>query len=453
MASFIRLSIALVALYLVFWVVRAVYRVTLHPLAKYPGPFVAAISKPWYHWYWNIYHRGLLIFEIERLHARYGPVVRIAPDELHINDPEVFQEMTRVGSRFTKDPSFYSFVTFPGTSIGEHDPDAHRIRRQVLTPAFSPARVQQLASMIKAKVDEILARYEEFAERGQPVNIFTSTKAFTMDIISTIVFGKPLGCIQDPQFRNQFIEFLHTTFEMGWVAPAFPNLIKLSYSLPEAVAEKVFPIPLFEFKKVPEFDRSIVIDMLVDPNSAKDHSVLNESQLADEVIMLLSAGNDSVSNVLIIGLYKILRHPEVYARVSEEVLSAFPTISEEVTYDKVKRLPYLTAVIKEVLRVSCPLPGLTPRVVPPEGFKLYDKHVPGGTIFNTSAYLLNRHPSVFPDPDRFDPSRWLDPGSAYLDKYMTSFYRGTRQCIGKDVAFCELFPGKKFHAKLKKRQV
>lgn len=192
-------------------------------------------------------------------------------------------------------------------------------------------------------------------------------------------------------------------------------------------------------KKKEKFDRSIVIDMLVDPNSAKDHSVLNDSQLADEVIMLLSAGNDSVSNVLIIGLYKILRHPEVYANVNEEILSAFPNISEEVTYDKAKKLPYLSAVIKEVLRVSCPLPGLTPRVVPPEGFKLYDKHVPGGTIFNTSAYLLNRHPSVFPDPDTFDPSRWLDPGSAYLDKYMTSFYRGTRQCIGKDVAFCELY--------------
>jgi cytochrome P450 len=179
-----------------------------------------------------------------------GPIVRIAPNELHINDPEVFQEMTRVGSKFTKDPEFYSFITFPGTSIGEHDPEAHKIRRQVLTPAFSPARVEQLAPMVQRKVNEILARFEEFAESGRPLNFFASTKAFTMDIISTIVFGKALGCIQDPQFRNQFIEFLHSTFEMGWVAPAFPNLIRLSYALPESIAAKVFPIPLMEFKKV-----------------------------------------------------------------------------------------------------------------------------------------------------------------------------------------------------------
>jgi hypothetical protein len=103
--------------------------------------------------------------------------------------------------------------------------------------------------MIKSKVDEMLARFEESADRGQPLNFLTTAKAFTMDVISTIVFGKALGCIQDPQFRNQFIEFLHI-FEMGWVAPEFPNMIKLSYSLPESLAEKTFPIALFEFKEV-----------------------------------------------------------------------------------------------------------------------------------------------------------------------------------------------------------
>jgi cytochrome P450 len=59
--------------------------------------------------------------------------------------------MTKVGSQFTKDLGFYNFVTFPGTSIGETDPARSRIRRQVLTPAFSPARVQQLAPVVKGR--------------------------------------------------------------------------------------------------------------------------------------------------------------------------------------------------------------------------------------------------------------------------------------------------------------
>jgi cytochrome P450 len=52
------------------------------------------------------------------------------------------------------------------------------------------------------------------------------------------------------------------------------------------------------------------------------------------------------------------------------------------------------------------------------------------TIINTSAYLLNRHPDVWEKPDDFMPERWLKEDSAHFDKYMASFYRGTRQCLG-----------------------
>jgi cytochrome P450 len=159
-------------------------------------------------------------------------------------------DITKVGSHFTKDRSFYKFITFPGTLVGETNAGKHRIRRAVLTPAFSPTRVQELASMVEGNVDQLLRRFEEFEAEGKPVNIFAGMKAFTMDIISKIVFGRELGCIQDPVFKNQFIEYLHSTFDMGWTATAFPNLAQFSLSLPEWLSEVLFPIPLMEFKKV-----------------------------------------------------------------------------------------------------------------------------------------------------------------------------------------------------------
>jgi hypothetical protein len=202
----------------------------------------------------------MLVFEIERLHERLGsnesfssqymnliiqgPVVRIGPNDLHINDPEVFREMTKVGCHFTKDPEFYSFITFPGTSIGEVDPNLHRIRRQVLTPAFSPQRVQYLAPMVKTKVDRLLERFNGFASQSQPVNMFKASKAFTMDIISDIVLGKELGCIDNSEFKNQFIEYLHASFASGWIGTAFPNVLKFSLTFP------IFPIPIMEFRNV-----------------------------------------------------------------------------------------------------------------------------------------------------------------------------------------------------------
>jgi len=92
-----------------------------------------------------------------------------------------------------------------------------------------------------------------------------------------------------------------------------------------------------------DFNRSVIIDLLVDPTSAKDHSVLGASQLAEEVIMLLSAGNDTTSNVMIIGIFQVLRHPEIHKKVSDELATNFPKSNEEITYDKAKKLPYLVS--------------------------------------------------------------------------------------------------------------
>jgi hypothetical protein len=103
-------------------------------------------------------------------------------------------------------------------------------------------------------------------------------------------------------------------------------------------------------KKV-EFNKSVVIDTLVDPTSAKDHSVLDASQLAEEVIMLLSAGNDTTSDAMIVGIYRTVRSTSVYKRLTEELITAFPS-HVDITYDKVKKLPYLVRVINFIRYLS-----------------------------------------------------------------------------------------------------
>ncbi|CAI6335377.1 unnamed protein product [Periconia digitata] len=407
----------------------------------------------------------MLLFEIERLHQQLGPVVRIAPNELHINDTDVFQEITKIGSPFTKDPGFYNFITFPGTSIGETDASRSRIQRQVLTPAFSPSRASELATSVKDKVDRLLERFVESSNRSEPVNLSMAVKAFTMDVISEIVLGKELGFMMDPGYRNQFIEYLHFTFDMGWTATAFPNMTIFSLSLPDWLSTALFPIPIMQFKKqciilvdeylrvrnAPrvgvtenftkkvDFNKSVVIDTLVDPTSAKDQSVLDASQLAEEVIMLLSAGNDTTSDAIIVGIYQVLRNSSIHDKLSQELAAAFPR-NREITYNNASKLPYLTAVVKETLRYSNPLPDKAPKVVPKEGWTLYGQKVSPQTVINTSSYLLNRHPSIWgSDAYDFRPERWLVNDSAHLDKFMTSFYRGSRQRLGKDLALCEIY--------------
>jgi cytochrome P450 len=82
----------------------------------------------------------------------------------------------------------------------------------------------------------------------------------------------------------------------------------------------------------------------VDPTSAKDHSVLDASQLAKEVIMLLLVGNDTTSDAIIVGIYQSVKNTSVHKQLTEELIAAFSS-HEDITYDKVKKLPYLVRVV------------------------------------------------------------------------------------------------------------
>jgi cytochrome P450 len=157
--------------------------------------------------------------------------------------------------------------------------------------------------------------------------------------------------------------------------------------------------------------------MLLDPSAAKGHVVPNSAELTEEALTLLVAGNDTTANAMILGMYHICRDNAVQSRVEAELDAAFPTLGAEITLERVKGLPYLvravlkriiirtqkltlscanqTATIKEILRCTHPVPGRLPRVVPPEGYQLFD-----GSFLNpgVSSQILD------PPPQSIHPS-------------------------------------------------
>ncbi|KAK5625850.1 hypothetical protein RRF57_001566 [Xylaria bambusicola] len=435
-----------------------------HPLARYPGSKIAAISTSSWEFYWNYYHNGRMLFEIERLHEVFGPVIRIGVNDLHVSDPEIYQDLTRTNSGFTKDVGFYLTISLPGTSIGETDPEKHRVRRKVLSPALSGRRVQELAPAILQKTKELLARFENASDASSSICVTSAAKAFTMDIISKIVLGQELGCVADPAFRNELTGHLDAVFRMGWTATAFPRLSGLALQVMSMTAVLPFPVPLASLKRsclsitkkyldifspnhtanstatrieacdTNNHSRSAVIDVLMDSNNVETHTVPSLDELNDEILMLLIAGNDTTSNAVIFAIYQIATHRMVRQRLIDELKGALPSLGEDdwITYDRAKRLPYLTAAIKEALRLGSPIPGRLPRTVPREGYSLYGHWLPPKVNIHTSAYLLNRHPKIWDEPDAFKPERWIGEGASRRDKYIATFGKGSRQCLGKE---------------------
>jgi hypothetical protein len=143
-----------------------VYRRFFHPLAKVPGPFLPAVTKL-YQSYYN--HRYYL--QIEKLHHRYGPVVRITPDEVHLADPENYDKIYYMGTKYWKSPIFYNALCVPNSSFGTPPNEIHKVRRGALNPMFSRQKVLELEGIVQEKAEKVCTRMRQGVETNQPVDL------------------------------------------------------------------------------------------------------------------------------------------------------------------------------------------------------------------------------------------------------------------------------------------
>jgi cytochrome P450 len=347
-------------------VIRRLY---FHPLSEYPGTKLGIASPTLYKLYRNFKRRGQYIFEIEKLHQKHGPIVRIGINDLHINDPSIYLQITKIGSRFRKDPKFYDRISFRNTSLGFVDPYQHRARHSILVnAAFSPTpkNIQQLAHLVEQKVAKLCDRFDTWAVDGTPVNVHRGMKALSMDVISELTVGRSFGCLDHSNFSNMFLEQLHSIFaEMTWIQKVLFTVAKVSLSSPPWMFRFVHPPTMVMMKELAKplirnyvdsknLDTSgkqsdqeaVIIDALIDSSDWRNRKPLDFETLSEEVVTLLTAGGDTVSSALIYGVYHICRNREVHRKLVQELMVAFPAL-DDVSYQRSHSLPYLVSSPRE----------------------------------------------------------------------------------------------------------
>jgi len=146
------------------------------------------------------------------------------------------------------------------------------------------------------------------------------------------------------------------------------------------------------------------------------------------------AGSDTTAIALRAILYFLIKNPAKLEKLRKEIDDADKAgkLSDLIS-DKESRteLPYLHAVEKEAMRLHPSVGLLLERHVPADGTTLCGKHIPGGTIVGINPWTLQHDPKVFPNPEAFDPERWLETGSnkeqlAVMEKHFFSFGAGSR---------------------------
>jgi len=188
-----------------------------------------------------------------------------------------------------------------------------------------------------------------------------------------------------------------------------------------------------------------VMERLLTPNLEKGFTVPSRDGLRDEILTLISAGNDTTGITSMTGLFHILHNPSIQTRLLAELKTVLPGPRDTAPYIVLEKLPYLTAVIKESLRYASAAASRTPRLVPKGGATLPDgRFLPAGTRVGMAIYHVHYNPDIFPSPRTFAPERWIEGEStagdlAEMNRFLVPFSKGTRSCIGINLAHMELY--------------
>lgn len=345
------------------WV--AVYRLYLSPIAGFPGPKLAALTG-WYEAYFDLVEKGggQFPFEIRRMHEEYGPIVRINPDELHVDDPEYYDVLYSTNKAYDKLKRFQHRFSIPDATFSTVKAEEHKIRRSALAPFFSKTKVRSQAVSVQALMDRISEKLSrEYAGQNRPVNIQDVWSALSADAIMDIVFAKSMNLYDYPDFRSPFTIAVNSVAIYCHITLHFGFLLTIINNLPDWLAMRVFPpfIPVIQFRwemegqisdvlanrqqEVKESGRKTVFSEMV--SSDLPQHELHPKRLLQEAQSLIGAGFETTAWSLTIGTFHILDNPSVLSRLKAELNEAMPDPQYILPLGDLEKLPYLTAVSKE----------------------------------------------------------------------------------------------------------
>ena len=153
----------------------------------------------------------------------------------------------------------------------------------------------------------------------------------------------------------------------------------------------------------------------------------------------MTAGTVTVTHMLKLTMFYVLHDSDIAQKLKAELQSAIPVASRPAPLVELRKLPYLTAVINEGLRMSYGVSHRLSRIKPDGDLTFHQWIIPAGTPVGMTAVFMHENPTIFNDPHEFRPGRWLGQEGVRLEKYFVPFSRGTRACIGMNLAHAEIY--------------
>ena len=472
-----------------YHVLSAVHNLYLHSLSHFPGPRLWAISRIPY--VWNL-AKGDLTQRTKDLHESYGPIVRLAPNELSFIDGQAWHD---IYGRHHGKPSFPKNPLWmaPGENgihsiLSANDSDHSRYRR-LLAHAFSERALIEQEHLILSYIELLISRLRERASSSDMavVDLVQWFNFTAFDIVGDLSLGESFHCLEEARYHG-WVSILFTQFKAAafFVSLRFFGLDKpIRMILPKSLLKKRTDHASMANERinrrlkqgrVADAQRNDFMTYILRHND--DTKGMSVPEIEQTMRVLVVAGSETTATALSGIVRNLLQNPETLRRITAEIRRSFRHPSE-ICAQRVMALSYLGAVIEEGLRLYPPVALGMPRVVPEGGAEVSGHQLRSGvctfhsiiqntqehillrtgptekltlshqTFVSASGYASNRSSLNFPNhPSKFDPSRWLTspPNSSLTDptsppnhkSAFNPFSLGPRNCLGRNLAYLEM---------------
>ncbi|KAI1344240.1 putative benzoate 4-monooxygenase cytochrome P450 [Xylariaceae sp. FL0016] len=434
-----------------------VYRLYLSPLACFPGPKLAAATH-WYETYYDVKDNGFPEI-LRQMHQEYGPVLRVNPWEVCIDDSDFYDEVfVTAGKRRTDvwgPPR--AGVGFKGSMAVTVPHDLHRLRRRPIQNLFSRQGVAQIEPIIRHKAEALCERLKALRGTDVPIRLDHAFSACMGDIIMKIASGEDSTYVEGEAFTPEWHNTIRSLMQsvpfcrnFAWAAIALRNIpeLILKYINPDLATAKLFYLighervdriraELAASDKIDEGGRVTIFQRLLE--SDLPESEKSTPRISGEAFGILGAGTITTATTLTIIAYYILKDENIKEHLIKE-LKEIATISDKrvPSWSDLEKSSHLTALIKEGLRINRVFRRQT-RVSPDVALQYKQWTIPKNTPVSMAAYSLHMDPEVFPEPHKFIPDRWLGEYDPRMNRNLVPFTKGSRGCLGMNVAWAEMY--------------
>lgn len=310
----------------------------------------------------------------------------------------------------------------------------HQRLRQLLLPPFHGDRMRAYGQLMIEITQQCLQRWVP----GQPFLIRPVMQEISLRVILTAVFGLKEGSRYEQlqQLMSAmlegftsplgFIVLFYRFWQRDWGAwSPWGRFLRQRQQLDDLIYAEID-----DRRTHPDASRNDILALLL---SARDEAgqPLTDGELRDELMTLLFAGHETTASALAWALYWIAYLPEVRTQLLAEIA----TLDTTADPSEIARLPYLSALCQETLRLYPIAINAFPRVVL-QPITLAGYELEPGTVIIPSVYLAHHRAQVYPDPQQFRPERFLE--RSFSPYEYLPFGGGNRRCIGSAFALFEM---------------